>query len=438
MELGTTRRALPTAGRRRRLTDLVDLAARCIRCGFCLESCPTFVVTGKETESPRGRIYLARSAAEGKIAWEEARDSIDQCLGCRACETACPSGVQYGQILEMARDRLESDSPHISKRALLAGMTRPSALAVQLRIARLLRLDRMPEGLSLLLAGARAETDLPRAQAPADLPPFDPPSQPELRGEVYLLEGCAMRVLYPRVHQATRRLLRRVGYAVREVPQGCCGSLFAHNGCLDEACDLAADLIAAMPDELPVVVNSAGCGSAMRGYRELLGSPAASAFSARTVDASVFLHSAGLGDLLQAGPGYSASLTYHDACHLAHGQRVTLEPRELLRAIPRIEFVELPEADMCCGSAGIYNLLQPTMARNLVERKMDNVERTGAAIVATGNPGCHAWIAQAARERGRDVRVLHTMEALEAAFTGLDAFSDDGTERTRVGNEVRG
>jgi glycolate oxidase iron-sulfur subunit len=225
-----------------------------------------------------------------------------------------------------------------------------------------------------------------------------------------------MRVLFPRVHQATRRLLRRVGYTVRETKQGCCGALHAHNGYLDDASKMGSALVEAMPDGLPVVVNSAGCGSTMKEYDHLLDKEG---FASRVADASEFLFANGLLEALLGAPGFTERVTYHDACHLSHGQRITQSPRDLIRAIPGVEYVELPEAEMCCGSAGIYNVTQPKMARTLVERKMANVERTGALLVATGNPGCHAWIAQAAREHGGTVRVLHTMELLEAAFSGL-------------------
>jgi glycolate oxidase iron-sulfur subunit len=232
-----------------------------------------------------------------------------------------------------------------------------------------------------------------------------------------------MRVLFPRVHQATRRLLRRIGYTVRETKQGCCGALHAHNGYLDEARKMGASLVETMPDDLPVVVNSAGCGSTMKEYGHLLGDASpGQAYADRVKDASEFLLTHGLAEALATAPGIPQRVTYHDACHLSHGQRITREPRELVQAIPGVEYVELPEAAMCCGSAGIYNVTQPKMARTLVERKMANVEQTGALLVATGNPGCHAWIAQAAREHGGTVRVLHTMELLEAAFSGLDVL----------------
>lgn len=439
------------------MKPLDELTAHCIRCGFCLESCPTFLITGEETESPRGRIYLVRSADEGKLDWEETRPHLMRCLGCFACETACPSGVEYGQIFEIARDRLESAKTHHTKKALLASLTDPGKVRLQLRLGRLLPGRRIPGILSRLLSGEKPEANRPVAQESSSWPPLDESSLPAIRGEVYLLEGCVMRVLFPRVHEATRRLLRRIGYAVREAPQGCCGSLPLHAGYLDEARARAASLIRALPGDLPVIVDSAGCGSTMKGYGEMMASTPSTpnpllifprseragesdprhgkneegardprrekneegAFASRVFDASEFLLANGLAEELRKSDGVEAVATYHDACHLAHGQGIRSQPRDLLRAVPGLKLMDLNEADMCCGSAGIYNLTQPKMARELLERKWRNVETTGASIVAMGNPGCHAWIAQAAEEHGQRIQVLHTMELLESSFVQL-------------------
>jgi glycolate oxidase iron-sulfur subunit len=210
---------------------------------------------------------------------------------------------------------------------------------------------------------------------------------------------------------------------VKEVEQGCCGALHAHNGYLDQARKMATELVGTFRGDLPIVINSAGCGSTMKEYGHLLQeATGAEAFSSRCFDISEFLLANGLVEALKNTPGLNIRATYHDACHLAHGQKITKSPRELLDAIPGLDFVPLPEADMCCGSAGIYNVLQPEMARSLIDRKYGNVRQTGASVVATGNPGCHAWIAQAARERGDGVQVFHTVELLEAAFIGLEPF----------------
>lgn len=398
------------------MSHLTDLTTQCIRCGFCLESCPTFVLTGEETESPRGRIYLVRSAEEGQIGWEDAKPHIDQCLGCLACTTACPSGVKYGEIFELARDRVGKSFP---KKALLAGMTKPGLLRLQLQLGKLLPGMRIPRLLSKLLSGESPEVDRPVVPKSDSWPPLNESELPPVRGEVYVLEGCAMRVLYPQVNEATKRLLRRVGFAVKQVPQGCCGALHAHNGYLDQAHSMRSKLLSQFPGGLPIVVNSAGCGSWLKDFEEMR----EEGKEGRIWDASAFLLAEGLADVLSSriareGTRGLTRVTYHDACHLAHGQGVRSAPRELLAAIPGLELVELAESDMCCGSAGIYNVTQPKMARELLDRKWRNVEATGASVVATGNPGCHAWIAQAAREHGQAVEVVHTLELLERAFTG--------------------
>ncbi len=406
--------------------DVEELTTHCIRCGFCLESCPTYVETGSELESPRGRIYLVRSALEGKLKWQEdVKLHLDRCLGCRACETACPSGVQYGLILESARNRIEQEKPQKAKAALLTSTTQPALLQAQLQIGKFLPGKRIPGLLSKILSGQESQVDRPTPQELADFPSLDERSLPPVKGEVYLLRGCAMRVLYPRVHQATERLLRRIGYEVREVMQDCCGAMHAHNGYVDHAKECARNLIRSFDEGIPIIVNSAGCGSTMKEYGELLsGDNRAASFAYRTFDASEFLLANGLLDELSYSGGLSIKATYHDACHLAHGQRITQEPRDLIQAIPGLELVPLAEADRCCGSAGIYNVMQPEMARTLLDRKIANILATGACVVATGNPGCHAWIAQAAKEHGNTVSVLHTLELLEASFIGLEHFEN--------------
>lgn len=398
------------------MSHLEDLTTQCIRCGFCLEDCPTFTQTGNELDSPRGRIYLVRSVIDGKLTWDDAKAHLDKCLGCRACETACPSGVQYGQILEIARDQIGAS---LLQKAFLAGTTNPLILKTQLAAATFLPGKRMPKPLSQALSGASPEVDLPKPQRISAFPELP---KSEFKGEVYMLQGCAMQVLFPRVHQCTERLLHRVGYEVKPANQGCCGALHAHNGQLDEARKLAAKLVTSMPGDFPIIVNSAGCGSTMKEYGHLLGTAEAEQFANRVVDISEFLLEQNLPQLLNSNSQLAGKrITYHDACHLSHGQKITSQPRQLIRAIPGIEYVELEESLVCCGSAGIYNVMQPELARQLLDRKTCHIRETKADIVATGNPGCHAWIAQGCREKGI-ARTLHTAELLEAAFVGLEPF----------------
>lgn len=388
------------------MAELSDLTAQCIRCGFCLESCPTFAISGNEAESPRGRIYLVRSMDEGVLEWSaENKRPLDTCVGCRACETACPSGVKYGEILEQARDRFESrgiGKPGV--RRLLSGVTIPGRLRLQLFVGKALGLRRMPSILARTIADEPQEADLPQLARPVNWPPLDEAAMPPINGKVQLLRGCAMGVLFPDVHAATERLLRRVGYHTERI-EGCCGALHAHNGQLSTARAMASSL----PATAVVITNSAGCGSWLK-----------EAWSGTEVyDASEFLFACGLAEALEASAGLPGlRVAYHDACHLAHGQGVRVQPRALLSAIPGIELVPLEESDMCCGSGGIYNLSQPLRARKLLERKWSNIDESAASVVATGNPGCLAWIEQASREHGGKVRVVHTLSLLEASFSG--------------------
>ncbi|CAN1562608.1 GlpC Fe-S oxidoreductase [Fimbriimonadaceae bacterium] len=406
------------------MKELSALTSQCIRCGFCLEACPTFTETASELESPRGRIYLVRSALDGKLNWQDdVKPHLDRCLGCRACETACPSGVEYGNILELARDAIEGQRPNRPRQALLKVATDPGLMRLQAKLSTFLPGHRIPNFVSRFVSGVDAEVDKPQLPSDWHVAPLLAKHVPPVRGEVYLLEGCAMRVLFPRVHLATRRLLRRVGYQVREVKAGCCGAMHAHNGGLDEARERARDLIQAMPDDLPVIVNSAGCGSTMKEYGELLG-PEGVSFAKRVRDVSEFFLAEGLAKKLMDSPGLTNRTTYHDACHLAHGQKIWEAPRKLLAAVPGLDLVPLAEADTCCGSAGIYNVTQPKLARQLLDRKMRHIEETEAEIVVLGNPGCHAWIAQGCYESARKPVVLHLAEMLEASFIGLDALSN--------------
>lgn len=382
---------------------LDDLAAKCIRCGFCLESCPTYLLSGRETESPRGRIYLARTAEAGGIAWFEAAEPFETCVGCRACETACPSGVEYGAILELARERLAAERPNRTRETLIEVAASPRRMAFLARLGRLWRGRRIPWLIGRQWSRERAQAAAPIV-APSTWKPLDESDLPPVRGRVAFLEGCAMRVLFPGVNEATRRLLRRVGFEAVSLSADCCGALHAHGGLLARGTAMAETVFDAAAG-LPIVVNSAGCGSHLKD----LGGP--------VLDFTQFLVREGLGELLRASAGLpGVRATYHDACHLAHGQGIRSQPRELLASVPGLELVELPEADLCCGSGGIYNLTQPDRARAMLDRKWSNIVSTGATVCVLANPGCHAWIAQAAREAGGAVQVLHIAELLERCF----------------------
>lgn len=336
----------------------------------------------------------------------EIDQSLSTCLGCRACETACPSGVGYGAILEQARKILRDKDSKPLHKAFAGALTSARALSTQLAMAKVWPGKRVPIFVSAAISGKAAEAEIPKPQGMPDWPPIPESELPEIRGEVYLLEGCVMGVLFPRVHEATRRLLRRAGYIVKESDGGCCGAMHAHLGYLDEAERRVNDLAKSYPKDIPIVVNAAGCGSTLK---ETL-------LKDRCKDLSEFLVDAGFDDYLCEHSEGRGTGTYHDACHLAHGQKITDPPRRLLRAVNGVTWVDLPESDMCCGSAGMYNLTQPAIARQLLDRKWANVELTGAEFVVLSNPGCQAWIDQGSREHGGKIRVMHLAEMLEESL----------------------
>lgn len=413
---------------------------KCIHCGLCLPSCPTYLQTGNEADSPRGRIYLIRAVAEGRIEWEPAAvKHIDQCLGCRACETACPSGVAYGSLLEVARAQVERSKVRGSvqrwaKRWLLGLMADRRRFALAMRAARfgapLLAGRALPKGIARLWGAREVALRLPEGRItmqPMRYLAGEYPATGEKRGRVGLLVGCVASVLFHEVNVATIAVLQHNGFEV-VVPrgQGCCGALHLHNGYPEEAKRYAMRLIRCFEQERvdAIVVNAAGCGSTMKEYSALLdGSVAAQdarRFSARVTDVLELLDREGLRPpryTLVGRDGVSPLVvTYHDACHLAHAQGVRAQPRRLIQSLAGVELVELTEADVCCGSAGIYNLLQPEMASALLQRKVERIRATGAEILLTANPGCLAWITQGLRPHG--IQVMHPVELLCWAYRG--------------------
>lgn len=372
--------------------SLSDLTRRCIQCGFCLESCPTFIETGDESESPRGRISMVYRVEEGLLDRDAIELHLDSCLGCRACETACPSGVKYGSILEQAR----AQRPNNSRTLKLTTSSRMMGVAAAFQR---LGVSQVPGW----MAGTPESVTLPTAEPLWHWPELG--DVPPVREEAVLLIGCAMRSLFPNVHEATRRTLRRLGVAIADVDLGCCGSLHAHQG-WHTAGTASAQEVARRAGGRRIVVNSAGCGSWLKDQE-----------IHNVCDVTEVYAELGLQALLREVAPKPIKVTYHDACHLAHGQHIRQQPRDLLTAIPGLELIPLAESDHCCGSAGIYSVTQPEMARRLRDRKWANIEAAGAAVVAMGNPGCHAWLAQAAREANSAVRVMHTAEVIEAALS---------------------
>lgn len=395
----------------------------CVHCGICLPQCPTYRVLEEEMDSPRGRLYLMRAVAEGRLEMTATvARHLDLCLGCRACETACPSGVQYGFLLEAARARLHRRPPRGRRsglaRLILGVFPRPDRVGALLAGARAYQrsgLQPLVRALGLrdrLPRLAALEALLPRVGAPVALPERVP-AQGRCRGRVGLLTGCVQRHLYGDVNLATARLLALAGWEVLIPPtQGCCGALDLHAGRLEAFRARARSLAAAFPADLDhIVTNAAGCGAAMKGYGHWLGdAPEALAVAARTRDVSEVLVETEL-PLARL----EVAVAYHDACHLAHGQRVRAEPRALLARIPGLRLTELRDGDVCCGSAGVYNLLEPAMAERLLEAKVERIRQTGAGVVAAGNPGCLLQIAKGCRERGVDVEVVHPVQLLARA-----------------------
>ncbi len=367
----------------------MDGLRACVHCGICLPQCPTYRVLGEEMDSPRGRIYLMRAAAEGRAELTPGlARHLDLCLGCRACETACPSGVPFGQLLEATRAQLERkrvrapESAHATLEWALSIFPHPERLAALLWPLRLYQAS----GLRTLVRASGMLAPFKRLQA--------------------------MEALLPRVPPSSPPLPERIPARGKTRGRACCGALHLHAGRLDEFRAMARSLMATLGQDVDIVVtNAAGCGSALKEYRHWLGDEEAERFAGLVRDISEVLINADLplGELRE-------TVTYHDACHLAHGQRVRAQPRELLRRIPGLTLVELPDSDLCCGSAGVYNLLEPEMAAELGRRKIERIRETGAKIVAAGNPGCIMQIFQQALEAGLSVDVMHPVVLLSQAL----------------------
>ncbi|MGH3212208.1 MAG: (Fe-S)-binding protein [Trebonia sp.] len=435
----------------------------CVHCGFCLPACPTYSLWGEEMDSPRGRIYLVSQLLDGAPLTPAAGEHFDRCLGCMACVTACPSGVQYDQIIAAAREWTEAadaqpsdeGSDGLGPAGVAPGGALPEArrpLRDRLTRAGIFALFPYPERLRVAIAPLRAlqrtgadrliaKTGLVGRVSPAaeqalrlappatrPMPPGRLPERVAARGErravVGMLTGCVQSVFFPRVNAATARVLAAEGCDVI-IPrsQGCCGALSLHSGRAAEAVRFAQRTIetfeAAGVDT--IVVNSAGCGSAMKEYELLFAdSPEwverAAALSAKVRDLAEFLDA--LGPVAERHP-VEVRAAYHDACHLGHAQRITAAPRALLRAIPGLELVDLRDPGTCCGSAGVYNLLQPEAARELGSRKADSVVDSGASLLISANPGCTLQISSELATRGVPLRTAHTAEVLDASINGV-------------------
>lgn len=420
----------------------VEGVNQCVHCGLCLAYCPTFSELGTEMDSPRGRIFLIKSLAEGRIDLTESTTRhLDLCLDCRACETVCPAGVPYGRLIEAAKAEIEHRRPGsplrrafrwinfgvllrypAALRAAAAGLRLYQASGVEALVRR--------SGLTRLLPGTLSawEALTPRMPSGRERTPLPPliPAEGARRARVALLTGCVQSVVFGAHNRATAGVLAKDGVeVVAPVDQGCCGALNAHGGDHARAVDMAKrtiDTFERVADLDAIVVNTSGCGAHMKSYGALLeGDPVyaarAAAFAAKVKDVSEFLAAAPLRGPLRGVP---MTVTYHDPCHVVHGQKIKSAPRQLLAQIPQLRVVDLAESDWCCGSAGIYNLTQPEMAGRLLERKVRHVLATGAQAVVTANPGCILQIKAGLRAQGASVDVLHIMELLDRAYGGED------------------
>jgi glycolate oxidase iron-sulfur subunit len=381
-----------------------DDLSKCVHCGLCLNYCPTYRVTGLETESPRGRIYLMAQWQSGELPFtSELARHIDLCLGCRTCEAVCPSGVPYGRIIEHGRAEVERLRGPDPKRGMVRqGMRQLLAHPARLRAAgRATRLGQSLRLTSLLAAGRQ----LPPLRAPCRPPAGHvAPAEGTRRFRVAFLTGCVMPILYPDAHRASVRLLQLAGCEVWFPPeQRCCGALFAHNGDLDTARSLRDHNAAAFgaEDFDHLVVNSAGCGAHLKDFYDNLG--------ARTLDLTEFLDQAGLPGSRQE---VKVRAVYQEACHLAHAQGVRSQPRRLLSEVPGLELVETRHPEICCGAAGLYSTLEPEMSARVLEEKLDDLMAAQPEIIATANPGCQMQIQSGLRRRAPSVRVVHIAELL--------------------------
>jgi Fe-S oxidoreductase len=422
--------------------DLQPLIDDCVHCGFCLPTCPTYLLWGEEMDSPRGRIHLMSQHAEGAPMTGPMVEHFDRCLGCMACVTACPSGVQYDKLIEVTRAQVEHEYPRrradrALREAIFAVFPYPRrlrALRLPLRayqrsgLPRLIRRSGVLERLSPTLAAMERLAPPPGRGGRL---PERVPAQGALRARVAMLTGCVQGEFFPQVNAATARVLAAEGCEVL-IPkaQGCCGALSLHSGRDDEAKHFAHATMAAFESADVVVVNSAGCGSAMKDYASLFAADPdradrAAALTRKTRDLAEFLVELGPRAVRRPLP---ITVAYHDACHLGHAQGIRSQPRELLAGIPELEVREVPDPEICCGSAGVYNLLQPEAAKELGERKAAGVRTTEAELLVAANPGCSLQIATALRRgtgdanghaNGAAIRVAHTAEVLDASVRGI-------------------
>jgi glycolate dehydrogenase iron-sulfur subunit len=395
-----------------------EYTSDCVHCGFCLPTCPTYVLWREEMDSPRGRIHLMDAAMDGTVTLNPTvTQHFDRCLGCMACVSACPSGVRYDRLIESTRAAVEAAvtrprSDRLVRGLLFRLLPYPGRMRTALRLAPLGRHAPMPGRFRPLVEIA------PRWRGRGKVLPVTPASGIR-RGRIGLLTGCVQSAVFPDVNSATARVLAADGFEVVAPPQGCCGALSVHAGRLEEGKAFARALIGAFDDDLDVVVvNSSGCGSHLKELGWLLGEDRADAFAAKVRD---------VGELLAETPTQAPrhplplTVALQDSCHLRHAQALPLSSLTSLMRIPGLDVVEPAEQDICCGSAGIYNVVQPTAARELGDRKAEHVAATGAQVYASANPGCLVQVSNALHRRKQPLPALHPIELVDASIRGVPA-----------------
>ena len=408
---------------------------RCVHCGLCLNACPTYRQLGVEMDSPRGRIYQMVQVSQGAPITDAYREHMDLCLACRACETACPSGVEYGKLIEAARTEIESQTERswltkAVRRFIFHRLLRSPALMTiagsglyLYQVSGMQKLLRLSGIFKLMGTLGRLEQLSPPAEVPFFFGKIGKtfPAEGERRYRVAFMAGCIANVSFSGLNEATVRVLQKNGCEV-VIPagQGCCGALHVHSGVRDEARELARiNIDAVLPGNFDAIIsNAAGCGSTLKEYNELLDHDPAYAgkaqqFVSKMKDVNEFL--AGI-DLRPPTHKLQKTVTYQDSCHLLHGQKIKTAPRKLLAQVPGLELREMHGADICCGSAGIYNVVENQMAMQILDEKMTNVNRTEADWIVTANPGCMLQLEAGARLHGRNQRVLHVVEVLDLAY----------------------
>lgn len=419
-----------------------SVVQQCMHCGLCLPTCPTYDATKLERNSPRGRIALMRAIADGRLeATQTFADEMYFCLGCLACMTACPAGVNYAELFEHARAEAENsgvlNSPNrqlirsFTLRWLFMDLNRLQLAGLALRLYQRLGLQSFVRGSGILNLLPERLREL-EAMTPTVQPKFSAEMIAEVTSaigakkyRVAMLTGCAQDLIFSDVNRDTVEVLARNGCEIVTPPeQSCCGSLHAHNGEWELSQELARKQIDQFPPEKfdAIITNAAGCGSHLKHYSKLLHDDPAYQRRAKLWDAKVKDIHEWLAEIGIARPAVNhlprQTVTYHEACHLCHGQKITNQPRQVLRAISNLELIELPESTWCCGSAGIYNLIQPEMANELLERKLKHIRSTGANVVATGNPGCLLQIINGAKRLNVPLRVVHPITLLAEAYRG--------------------